>query len=92
MLSGRLEFNGNFGYRENKYKANNSNFIGDFDIQYRLSPRSSFALKAYNQTNDRYFTQSSLTTQGIGIKFQRDFNRFLEIFVRAKKKGKKNKN
>ena len=88
MLSGRLQFNGNFGYRENKYKMNSNNFIGDFDIQYRLSPRSPFSLKAYNQTNDRYFTQSSLTTQGIGIKFQRDFDRFKELFLRAKKKKK----
>ena len=88
MLSGRLQFNGNFGYRDNKYKMGSNNFIGDFDIQYRLSPRSPFSLKAYNQTNDRYFTQSSLTTQGIGIKFQRDFNRFKELFLRAKKKGK----
>ena len=89
MLSGRLQFNGNFGYRENKYKMGSNNFIGDFDIQYRLSPRSPFSLKAYNQTNDRYFTQSSLTTQGIGIKFQRDFDRFTEIFYRSKKKDKK---
>ncbi len=86
MLSGRLQFNGNFGYRENKYKMGSNNFIGDFDIQYRLSPRSPFSLKAYNQTNDRYFTQSSLTTQGIGIKFQRDFDRFKELFQRTKKK------
>ena len=86
MLSGRLQFNGNFGYRENKYKLNGNNFIGDFDIQYRLSPRSPFSLKAYNQTNDRYFTQSSLTTQGVGIKFQRDFTHWLEIFRRTKRK------
>ena len=86
MLSGRLQFSGNFGYRENKYKMGGNNFIGDFDIQYRLSPRSPFSLKAYNQTNDRYFTQSSLTTQGIGIKFQRDFNRFMELFRRTRKK------
>ena len=86
MLSGRLQFSGNFGYRENKYKMGGNNFIGDFDIQYRLSPRSPFSLKAYNQTNDRYFTQSSLTTQGIGIKFQRDFIRFMELFRRSKKK------
>ena len=91
MLSGRLQFNGNFGYRENKYKMNNNNFIGDFDIQYRLSPRSPFSLKAYNQTNDRYFTQSSLTTQGVGIKFQRDFSRFQELFQRTKRKERKNK-
>lgn len=85
MLSGRLLFNGNFGYRESKYNANQSNFIGDFDILYKLTPRSPFSLKAYSQTNDRYFTQSSLTTQGIGIQFQRDFNRWMELFRRTSK-------
>ena len=88
MLSGRLLFNGNFGYRESKYNTNQSNFIGDFDIQYKLSPRSPFSLKAYSQTNDRYFTQSSLTTQGIGIQFQRDFNRWKELFRRTNKTNK----
>ena len=91
MFSGRLQFNGNFGYRDNKYKMGTANFIGDFDIQYRLSPNSPFSLKAYNQTNDRYFTQSSLTTQGVGIKFQRDFNRWQELFHRKGKKGAKTK-
>ena len=89
MLSGRLLFNGNFGYRENKNRTGKGSFIGDFEIQYRLFPHSPFLLKAYNQANDRYFTQSSLNTQGVGIKFQRDFNRFTEIFRRVKKKGKK---
>lgn len=88
MLSGRLLFNGNFGYRDNKYRANQNNFIGDFDIQYRLSPRSPFSLKAYNKTNDRYFTQSALTTQGIGLQFERDFNHWKEMFRRARKSKK----
>lgn len=91
MLSGRLLFNGNFGYRENKNRTGKGSFIGDFEIQYRLFHNSPFLLKAYNQANDRYFTQSSLNTQGIGIKFQRDFNRFREIFLRVKKKSKKDK-
>ncbi|MCH5168040.1 MAG: translocation/assembly module TamB domain-containing protein [Prevotellaceae bacterium] len=91
MLSGRLLFNGNFGYRESKYNTSQSNFIGDFDIQYKLSPRSPFSLKAYSLTNDRYFTQSSLTTQGIGIQFQRDFNRWKGLFHRASKKNNKKK-
>ena len=87
MFSGRLQFNGNFGYRDNKYKMNSMGFIGDFDILYRLSARSPFSLKVYNKTNDRYFTQSSLTTQGVGIKFQRDFSRWQELFRHKGKKG-----
>ena len=89
MLSGRLLFNGNFGYRENKNRTGKGTFIGDCEIQYRISKHSPFLLKAYNKANDRYFTQSSLNTQGIGIKFQRDFTRFKELFQRREKKKKK---
>ena len=84
LLNNRLLINGNFGYRESYYSTNN--FIGDFDVRYLLTPSGSIALKAYNQTNDRYFIQSSLTTQGIGIQFKKDFNRWRELFRKNKKK------
>ena len=87
MLNNRLVLNGNFGYRESYYSTNN--FIGDFDIQYILTRNGDFSLKAYNQTNDRYFVQSSLTTQGLGIQFKRDFNNWKEAFRKQKTKTKK---
>lgn len=87
MLNNRLLINGNFGYRESYYSTNN--FIGDFDIQYILTRNGDFSLKAYNQTNDRYFVQSSLTTQGLGIQFKRDFNNWKEAFRRQNKNKKK---
>jgi hypothetical protein len=86
MLNNRLLINGNFGYRESYYSTNN--FIGDFDIQYILTRNGDFSLKAYNQTNDRYFVQSSLTTQGLGIQFKRDFNNWKEAFRKQKTKTK----
>ena len=36
-------------------------------------------LKAYNETNDRYYTRTNLTTQGIGIIFKKDFNHWNEL-------------
>lgn len=87
MLNNRLVLNGNFGYRESYYSTNN--FIGDFDIQYILTRNGDFSLKAYNQTNDRYFVQSSLTTQGLGIQFKRNFNNWKEAFRKQKTKTKK---
>ena len=74
LLDNRLLVNGNFGYRENPMYA--SNFIGDFDVRYLL--RNDISLKGYNKTNDRYFSKTSLTTQGIGLIFQRDFNRLFK--------------
>lgn len=83
LLNNRLLINGNFGYRESYYSTNN--FIGDFDVQYLLTPGGNLSLKAYNQTNDRYFIQSSLTTQGIGLQFKRDFNSWRYLFHRLRK-------
>jgi hypothetical protein len=79
MMDNRLLINGQFGYRDNA-KTANSSFIGDFDIQYLLTRNGNLALKVYNQTNDRYFTRSSLNTQGIGIIMKRDFNGLKDLF------------
>ena len=37
-------------------------------------------LKAYNQTNDRYFTKATLNTQGIGLSYMHDFESWRHIF------------
>ncbi len=78
LLNDRLLINGNFGYRDNATAT--SNFIGDFDALYRLTPQGGVSLKAYNQTNDRYFTKTSLTTQGIGILLKKDFETGRDLF------------
>jgi len=90
MLNNRLLLNGQFGYRDNATRATPS-FIGDFDIQYLLYPNGNLALKVYNQTNDRYFTKSSLNTQGIGIIMKKDFNGPPDLFSSGSKKKKKSK-
>lgn len=72
LLDNRLLVNGNFGYRDNPMYA--SNFIGDFDIRYLLTPRYNLWVKGYNKTNDRYFSKTALTTQGIGLMFNKDFD------------------
>ena len=87
MLNNRLLLNGQFGYRDNATQATSS-FIGDFDIQYLLYPNGNLALKMYNQTNDRYFTKSSLNTQGIGLIMKKDFNGLRDLFSTKRKKKK----
>ncbi|MDE6002316.1 MAG: translocation/assembly module TamB, partial [Prevotella sp.] len=88
LLNNRLLINGQFGYRDNATTATPS-FIGDFDISYLLFPNGNLALKVYNQTNDRYFTRSSLNTQGIGIILKKDFDGFSDLFGIRKKRAKK---
>ena len=87
MLNNRLLINGQFGYRDKAMQATPS-FIGDFDIRYLLMPTGNLALKVYNQTNDRYFTRSSLNTQGVGIIMKKDFNGLNDFFGLDNKKEK----
>lgn len=85
LLNDRLLINGNFGYRDNSL-TNQANFIGDFEVKYRIWDSGDFYVKAYNQTNDRYFTKATLNTQGVGLSFQHDFERYtLSNWFRRKK-------
>lgn len=87
MLNDRLLFNGEFGYRDNAATANTS-FIGDFNIQYNLTPNGNLSIKVYNETNDRYFTKSSLNTQGVGFVVKRDFTSWRDLWSTGRKKRK----
>ena len=77
LLNNRLIINGNFGYKENTLA--NTNFIGDFEAIWLLTRNGEFRLRGYNQTNDRYFTKSTLTTQGIGLIYKKDFTDWKEL-------------
>lgn len=74
LLDNRLLVNGNFGYRNNP--IDNKNFIGDFEVEWLLNKNGNISLKAYNKTNDRYFSKTTLTTQGAGIMLRHDFNKW----------------
>ena len=76
LLNNRLLLNGNFGYRDNTYNTSNTNFIGDFDLEYLLNNKGTFRLKAYNHFNDQnYYLRNALTTQGVGIVWKHDFDK-----------------
>ena len=83
LLNNRLLINGNFGYRDNPMA--NTNFVGDFEAEWLINRSGDIRLKAYNETNDRYYTKTNLTTQGVGIMYRKDFTNFSEIFRRRKR-------
>ena len=85
LLDNRLIINGNFGYRDNLYpnsdnQSNNIHWIGDFDLEYKLTKKGGFRLKFFNHYNYRnYYNLSPEMTQGLGILFRKDFNRFSDL-------------
>ena len=77
LLNNRLIINGNFGYRDNPMA--NTNFIGDFEAEWLLTRNGDYRLRAYNETNDRYYTKTNLTTQGIGFIYRKEFQKWKEL-------------
>lgn len=88
LLNNRLLVNGSFGYRENAL-TNTSNFIGDFEAQWLLFPKYGISLKGYSKNNDKYFSKTTLTTQGVGVVYEKDFDKI--ILNRKSKKSVKSK-
>lgn len=78
LLNNRLLINGNFGYKDNALA--NTNFIGDFEAIWLLTKNGDWRMRGYNQTNDRYYMKSTLTTQGVGIMYKKDFNNWNDLF------------
>ena len=92
LLNNRLIFNGSFGYKNNMGGSTKGNmvqsnaFIGEFDLEYKLTPTGEYRLKAYNHANDMYLYTKSLTRQGVGIMFRKDFTTLRELFQRRKRR------
>lgn len=87
LLNNRLRLNGNFGYRDKS--LNTTQFIGDFDLEYLINRAGTWRLKAYNRFNDQtYFLRTAKTTQGVGIKFQREFDNMFGFLRKNKTENK----
>lgn len=85
LLDNRLIFNGNFGYRNSTTLQQNV-FIGEFDLEYKLTPSGEIRLKAFNHANDMYqYLKQSLFTQGVGIMFKKDFTTLYDLFYRRRR-------
>ena len=85
LLDNRLLLNGNLGYRDYHSQMDEKGlapFVGDFDLEYKLTPNGSIRLKAYSHYNYRYYygDSRSKTTQGLGIVFRKDFDHLSELF------------
>jgi hypothetical protein len=71
----------------------NRNFIGDVNIEYKLSDDGRYKLKGFNRTNDntQLITTGGLYTQGIGFFYREEFDTWEELYKRYLKKLKKDK-
>ncbi|MEZ4936250.1 MAG: translocation/assembly module TamB domain-containing protein [Crocinitomicaceae bacterium] len=80
VLNDRLVISGNFGLENySGGETNQNNFIGDVKLEYKISKDGSFRVSAFNQSNDTRILQDKdlgQFTQGIGIHYEEDFDKF----------------
>jgi hypothetical protein len=97
LFDDRLIINGNFGMTYDKQSRAANNLIGDLDVGYKLTKDGSWMLKAYNHSNINSwyyynnYDQVSPYTQGVGIAYQKEFNKLAELFSKKRKKRKTKK-
>jgi hypothetical protein len=84
LLNNKIVLNGNFDVRGSGYTTSNTNqMTGDFDAELKLTERLRF--KVLNRFNDTYATGLTPYTQGVGIFYKQDFNRFSDLFRKKTK-------
>ncbi|MCG6188110.1 translocation/assembly module TamB [Maribellus maritimus] len=91
MFNDRVTINGNIGNNANPNSTNNSQLVGDFDINVKLIPSGKIQLKAYNRSNNNIYYETAPYTQGVGFSVQEDYNTFEDLLQKLRSLFRKKK-
>jgi hypothetical protein len=93
LFDDRLLIDGTFGMNSYNNKSDaqqTSQIVGDINIEYVLTKNRRWRVRAFNRTNTMNTMENNAPyTQGVGIKYQRDFSTFRELFTSSKKEKTK---
>jgi len=91
LFDDRLLIDGTFGMNSynNSTIQQSSTFVGDINVEYILTQNRRWRARAFNRTNTlNILNNNAPYTQGVGIKYQRDFANFLDLFKFRSKENK----
>ena len=92
MPNDRVTIMGNVGYKNDGATVNSiSNYILDFEIEYKLNQSGKLSAKAYNRTNNSSDFKEAPYTQGIGLVYRESFNSAAELAASWKKNRQESK-
>ena len=76
ILNDKVVINGNFDVGGNNriYNSSSSNFVGEGDVEVKLTENGRLRLKVFNKSNQSNVTELSPYTQGVGVFYKEDFN------------------
>ena len=77
MFNDRVTINGNIGNNNNPNSGNNSQLVGDFDVNVKLIPNGKIRFKAYNRSNNNLITKPLLTPRALDFHLQKNTTRLM---------------
>jgi hypothetical protein len=80
LFNDRVTINGNIGNNSNPTTENNSQLVGDFEVNVKLIPTGKIKFKAYNRSNNNLIYETAPYTQGIGFSISEDYNNLKNLF------------
>jgi hypothetical protein len=87
LLNDKVTINGNFDVRGANSSTNTDNLTGDFEVEYKLTEK--IRLKVFNRFNNPYAGKQSDYTQGFGIFYRQEFDKFSNLFRKKEKSDMK---
>lgn len=95
VFNDRLVLDGNLGYTSDNSVAenqSNSNFIGEFSAEYKISKDGRLRVRGFNRsTNNNLLQNVSPYTQGVGLFYREEFNSLDELWKKYFHKKEKKK-
>jgi hypothetical protein len=84
LFNERIVIDGNVGVAKDQYT---SNIVGDFTVEYKVSPDGRFRVKAFNRSNAlNLLNDRAPYTQGIGVFYREEFDTLKDLFKRYSRK------
>jgi hypothetical protein len=88
VLNDKVTINGNFDYGSNQLttgvNTGNNAITGAFDVEFKITEKIRF--KVFNRSNDNLYIDNGIQyTQGVGLFFRQDFDKFKDIFKKKEK-------
>ncbi|MCB9192102.1 MAG: translocation/assembly module TamB [Flavobacteriales bacterium] len=85
LFNNRIIVDGNVGVANTQ--SSSSNIVGDVNIEYKITSDGRLRVRAFNKSNDiNTLTNNAPFTQGVGLSYQKEFDRIGDLFRRRKKK------
>ncbi|MGC8865309.1 MAG: translocation/assembly module TamB domain-containing protein [Bacteroidales bacterium] len=86
LFDERVIIDGSLGMIGDPSRQQTSNFVGDINVEVKLTADGKIRMKAFNRSNNmELLTVSAPYTQGIGLSYRKDFDSLSELFRRKRK-------